>query len=82
MGDIDSRKKVHLVNWESVCISKDKGGLGIRKARDQNAALLTKLGWKILNDKETLILHTKYLKHHTLYTWPLKKTSSHYWKNI
>ncbi|XP_028056650.1 uncharacterized protein LOC114260679 [Camellia sinensis] len=43
-GDTDSRKKVHLVNWESVCISKAKGGLGIRKARDQNAALLTKLG--------------------------------------
>ncbi|XP_028055196.1 uncharacterized protein LOC114259389 [Camellia sinensis] len=84
-GDSENHKKVHLVNWDSVCKRKVEGGLGIRKARAHNAALLTKLGWKILCDKNKLwckILHSKYLKHHSLFTWPQNKQASHIWRSI
>ncbi|KAL7175265.1 hypothetical protein ACSBR2_028969 [Camellia fascicularis] len=53
-GDSLERKKVHLVNWQQVCYKKKNGGLGIRRARDQNLALLSKLGWKLLNEEEGL----------------------------
>ncbi|KAL7239794.1 hypothetical protein ACSBR2_005630 [Camellia fascicularis] len=43
-GDTETQKKVHLVNWDSVCKNKAEGGLGLRKAGDQNTTLLTKLG--------------------------------------
>ncbi|KAL7211807.1 hypothetical protein ACSBR2_014628 [Camellia fascicularis] len=84
-GILKLRKKVHLVNWDNVCKSKAEGGLGLRKARDQNTTLLIKLGWKILSDKDKLwckVLHSKYLKHHNIYTWPMKKNSSHCWRSI
>ena len=55
-GDSLERKKVHLVNWQHVCHKKKNGGLGIRRARDQNLALLSKLGWKLLNEEEGLWL--------------------------
>ncbi|GMP55674.1 hypothetical protein CsSME_00020426 [Camellia sinensis var. sinensis] len=43
-GDTLERKKVHLVKWDTVCTLKKHGGLGLKKARDQNVALLSKLG--------------------------------------
>ena len=48
-GDTPDRRKVHLVKWDMVCKPKIEGGLGLKKARGQNLALLAKLGWKLLN---------------------------------
>lgn len=41
------RERKFTVNWNTVCKSKDHAGLGIKKARDQNLALLTKLDWNL-----------------------------------
>ena len=30
MGGGNTIRKMHLVNWRTVCLSKEKGGLGIR----------------------------------------------------
>lgn len=79
-GETNNNRKVHLVSWENVCRTKEDGGLGIRKARDHNATLLTKLGQRILSDNDKLwckVLKAKYLKKNTLYSWPLKKRASH-----
>ncbi|GMP64139.1 hypothetical protein CsSME_00025559 [Camellia sinensis var. sinensis] len=43
-SDTMEKHKIHLVNWDVVCNMKKKGGLEIKKARDQNLALLSKLG--------------------------------------
>lgn len=40
----------HLVSWEKVCKPKTEGGLGIRKSRDMNRALIAKVGWRLLYD--------------------------------
>ncbi|KAL7207488.1 hypothetical protein ACSBR1_029440 [Camellia fascicularis] len=53
-GDVGTSKKIHLVNWATVCNSKKLGGLGIRKAKDSNLALLSKLGWKLLSGESCL----------------------------
>lgn len=39
-GDLQDRKKIHLVNWEEVCKPCNMGGLGLRRAVDFNDALL------------------------------------------
>lgn len=36
---------IHLVNWEKLTLLRNVGGLGIRKARESNVALLGKLVW-------------------------------------
>ncbi|KAL7226194.1 hypothetical protein ACSBR1_021345 [Camellia fascicularis] len=53
-GDTLDKRKVHLVKWDVVCKVKKQGGLGIKKARDQNLALLTKLGWNLVSNKASL----------------------------
>jgi hypothetical protein len=41
-------KNLSLKAWDSICLHKDLGGLGIRKMRKVNLALISKLGWKLL----------------------------------
>lgn len=59
--------------------------MGLKKARNQNLALLTKLGW-IMNTQEdklwVAMLKRKYLKNHTLANWPSSRSVSHTWRSI
>ena len=41
-GGGNLEKKIHLVNWNIVCTSREKGGLGIRSLSIVNRALLGK----------------------------------------
>lgn len=45
---IEERKRLHLISWEEVCRPKRMGGLGIRKIRKFNQALLSKHLWNLL----------------------------------
>ena len=38
----------HLVGWPTVCLAKDKGGLGIGNLEERNKALLMKWLWRFL----------------------------------
>lgn len=57
----------------------------MRKAQNQNLALLTKLGWNLENNENSLwakTLKSKYLKHHSLQSWPSNRPASHTWRSI
>lgn len=64
-GDTPGGKKMHLIKWDKVCKSKEGGGLGLKKAKDQNLYFLTKLAWKVSNEEEeglwVSILRDKYV---------------------
>ena len=36
-------KKYHLVDWDTVCIPKDQGGLGVLDLNSMNKCLLSKM---------------------------------------
>lgn len=60
MGD---ERKFHWCTWNTLCLPKDRGGLGFKRLRDMNLAMLSKLGWKILNRPDLLwvqIIMSKY----------------------
>ena len=62
-GEIDSRRRMHMVAWENVTKPKKAGGLGIRSMRQTNSAFLAKLGWRLLTEPNALwarILRSKY----------------------
>ena len=63
-GSTNEKRKLHLVNWHTVTLPKDWGGLGLFQMRYRNQALLAKLCWRIANENESpwaQLLSKKYL---------------------
>jgi len=61
-GDMDNHK-IAWVSWETVCLSKEKGGLGIRDLTKFNQALLGKWKWDLFHHQGELwarVLDSKY----------------------
>ncbi|KAG7577326.1 Ribonuclease H-like superfamily [Arabidopsis thaliana x Arabidopsis arenosa] len=62
-GSHTGQRKQHLLAWKRVCRPRLEGGLGIRSAKAMNKALLSKVGWRLLRDKDSLwakVLRSKY----------------------
>lgn len=62
-GSDGGKKKVHLINWETLCKLKKEGGLRLRQAEMMNMAFLAKLGWRAINEPNSLwsrLLRAKY----------------------
>lgn len=53
-GGTDLKRKVHMVRWNEVTLSKSQEGLGIRRIRDVNVCLLLKWWWRFANEGESL----------------------------
>ncbi|KAF9603601.1 hypothetical protein IFM89_037100 [Coptis chinensis] len=55
-------KKCVTVSWDKVCKPKEEGGLGIRRLRELNMALLMKLAWhvKYKEDDFAMFMRSKY----------------------
>uniref|UniRef100_A0A803Q9D0 Reverse transcriptase domain-containing protein n=1 Tax=Cannabis sativa TaxID=3483 RepID=A0A803Q9D0_CANSA len=84
-GDNEKRNSIHTISWSSLCKSKFKGGLGIRRIKDFNSSLLLKWGWKLITDPQNLwcsIMNEKYLKGRNLFDVEKKGTESMLWKAI
>ncbi|CAN1837770.1 Putative ribonuclease H protein At1g65750 [Linum perenne] len=85
-GSHNGERKLHLLSWEKVCQPKDRGGLGIRSAKEMNFAFLMKLTWGLIQHFDALwvnVLKTKYLKHSSNVLIPRKsKRWSSCWKGI
>ncbi|XP_058742003.1 uncharacterized protein LOC131614437 [Vicia villosa] len=62
-GGGSDNKKINWVSWKSCCLPIDKGGLGLRRIREFNLALLQKWRWRIMGGSEELwygVLKTRY----------------------
>lgn len=84
-GDGEARK-CHLVNWEVITRAKRTSGLGIRRMNCMKKAFLTKLGWRLIKEKERLwvdVLRSKYCEgNRALEDIKDKRGSSNAWKGI
>lgn len=74
-----------LKAWSSICLPKGEGGLGIRRTTEVNQALIAKLAWKMITEKESLwvrLLNGKYLKGRNFWQVGASGNSSWIWKSI
>ena len=53
-GGGNLERKPHLVRWELMCLSKKKGGLGIKCLSTLNKTLLCKWNWLFVNERGAL----------------------------
>ncbi|KAK4835243.1 hypothetical protein QYF36_007235 [Acer negundo] len=78
---------MQLIKWDTVCLPTCKGGLGIKKTKIMNQALLAKVRWQLHLNENGLwgnMLKHKYLKEDSLVTFGKYKTSdsSSTWRGI
>ena len=81
----DSGQFIAWRSWDVLCLSKKKGGLGFRKAKSFNDALLSKLTWMVLSNKESICIQALRSKYKVRSDWLQKeppKKSSQSWKAI
>ncbi|XP_042482204.1 uncharacterized protein LOC122062621 [Macadamia integrifolia] len=50
-GDVDTCRSI-IVSWDQCCKPKSEGGLGLRRLREINEALLSKAVWKTKHDDD------------------------------
>lgn len=68
-----------------MCIPREKGGLGLRKAKDFNEALLAKLAWLMTTNSDKLwvrAMREKYVKNGDFLSVPVPTHASWSWKSI
>nr|POE55248.1 putative ribonuclease h protein [Quercus suber] len=51
-GSMEKKRKLHVINWQTVTLRKELGGLGLFQMRYRNLALLAKLYWRLANEHE------------------------------
>ena len=54
-GQIGNERKIHWLSWEKLTRPKSEGGIGFKDLRQFNLAMLTKQGWRLLQDQESLL---------------------------
>ncbi|KAF7842178.1 ribonuclease H [Senna tora] len=85
-GSSSEKRKLHQVKWDTVCLPRDLGGLGIKSLHSMNKAFLFKLAWNLFNNKNSLwvkVLSLKYKFDPHLCNYPIcKSNDSRLWKEI
>ncbi|CAA0831370.1 Unknown protein [Striga hermonthica] len=62
-GDNSINRKIHLVSWDKVCQPKGRSNIGIKRQREMNIVLLTKLSWSMLTKPTSLWVRLLLAKH-------------------
>jgi hypothetical protein len=80
----DKSRNLSFKSWSSLCLPKDQGSLDSRLMKDVNLSLISKFGWKLLTNRDSiwvLLFHKKYIKYGNLLSCPLS-SGSWIWNRI
>ncbi|KAI5403769.1 hypothetical protein KIW84_051070 [Lathyrus oleraceus] len=53
-GDGGGSRKMCWVSWDKICLRTEEGGLGVKNVEWFNLSLMSKWGWRFLNDKHAI----------------------------
>ncbi|XP_074346272.1 uncharacterized protein LOC141685047 [Apium graveolens] len=84
-GSGNDNKGVCWVAWEKLCDVKEAGGLGFKNLHQFKIVMLTKQGWRLLNDSNPLvtsIMKVKYFPKTDFLNEKLGDNPSYMWRRI
>ncbi|WZZ38588.1 hypothetical protein YC2023_034847 [Brassica napus] len=82
---IPEKKKMCWVAWDTMTLPKYAGGLGFRDIQTFNDALLAKIGWRLINEPDSLlaqVLKGKYFRDLSFLDCSVPRNASHGWRSI
>ena len=74
---LKTKKGISLVSWEKITLSREHGVLGIKQIH--NVALMAKLGWRLLMDRNSLwnkVITSKYIRGEVEQAKSMKKNNA------
>ena len=79
-----TKRKYHLVRWGVICLSKKKGGLGVKDIFKMNVSLLCKLWWRLENEEGLWqqLIKNKYLRNDIISTVKHRLDDSPIWASL
>ncbi|XP_060964189.1 uncharacterized protein LOC133033466 [Cannabis sativa] len=80
-----NNKGIHWKSWEKLTVYKSKGGMGFRNLRDFNLSLLSKQGWRLLSQPDSLvsrIFKARYYRSGSFLSADLGCNPSFVWRSI
>ncbi|XP_050238466.1 uncharacterized mitochondrial protein AtMg00310-like [Mercurialis annua] len=81
----EESRGIHWSDWDKLCLPKNLGGMGFRKLRDFNLAMLSKQGWKLLSSPNSLVyrvFHAKYFYNSDFLNAKLGANPSYVWRSL
>lgn len=84
-GQQGGEKKMALISWNKLCLSKDKGGIGFRDLSAFKDALLAKQCWRIVTTPDSFaarVLKGKYFPRTSFWEAKISNNSSYSWRSI
>ena len=79
-----SQTKRNLINWKTICLPKNEGGLGLRRVKEMNEACMLKLGWLAMTSSSiwAIWFRDRYFKNRSIWNPKSPKAGSCIWKSI
>lgn len=84
-NNCDENRRIHWFSWNKLCLPKCEGGLGLHHFYAFNLALLTKQGWRIMLNPQSLVarvLKAKYFLSSLFMKTSVGLNASYYWRNL
>lgn len=73
------------MSWERLCVVKEEGGLGFKKLRDFNIAMLAKQAWRLINNINPLVtqlMRARYFPNTDFLNAKIGVNPSYVWRSI
>lgn len=78
-GDTSSKRKIHTIDWSTICLPKEEGGLGVKYVKMVSFAGLILNLWNLASEKDGLWIRWvdgKYLLKSSIWSYQIRQSDS------
>lgn len=85
VSNLDNTRAIRWTYWDKLYVPKKFGGMGFRKIKDMNLAMLGKQAWRLLTNSDSLVarlLKARYYPTKSFWDAHLGNNPSFIWRSI